>query len=95
MPASIKVRLLDGFDSQLFEGQTITLGCVDNTTSQTLTVWYKNNEVIDNATVRNLTLTLKSTDSGFYKCEINGKNSTNEFNMTVNGINLAVLRRDV
>ena len=90
MPASIEVRLLDGFDSQLFEGQAITLGCVDNTTTETLTVWYKNNEVIDNATVRNLTLTLKSTDSGFYKCEFNGMNSSNEFNVTVKGMNPGV-----
>ena len=88
MAASIEVRLLHGFDSQLFEGNTVTLECVDNTTTETLTVWYKNNDVINNATARNLTLTLKSTDSGFYKCGINGTNSTNEFNVTVKGMNL-------
>ena len=87
------IPLLRG-QPQLFEVQTIILGYVDNAATETITVWYKKNEVINNATVRNLTLTLKITDSGFYKCEINGKNSTNEFNMTVNGINLAVLRRD-
>ena len=88
MAASIEVRLLHGFDSQLFEGNTVTLECVDNTTTETLTVWYKNNDVINNATARNLTLTLKSTDSGFYKCGINEANSTNEFNVTVKGMNL-------
>ena len=88
MAGSIQVILLDGFDFQLFEGHTVTLGCVDNTTTETLTVWYKNNKVINNATARNLTLTLKSTDSGFYKCGINGTNSTNEFKVTVKGMNV-------
>ena len=80
--------MLHGFDSRLFKGNTVTLECVDNTTNETLTVWYKNNDVINNETARNLTLTLKSTDSGFYKCGINEANSTNEFNVTVKGMNL-------
>ena len=39
--------------------------------------------MINNGTARNLTLTLKSINIGFYKCGINGTNSTNEFNVTV------------
>ena len=51
-------------------------------------MWYKNNEPINNATTRNLTLTLKNTDTGFYKCGISGINSSNDFNVTVKGKNL-------
>ena len=88
LAASVKVRLLDGFNFQLFEGRTVTLSCVDNTITETLTMWYKNNEPINNATARNLTLTLKNTDTGFYKCGISGINSSNDFNVTVKGKNL-------
>ena len=91
----MEVRLLEGFNSQFFEGETVTFGCVDNTTNETLTVWYKNNEVINNETARNLTLTLKSTDTGFYKCGINGINSTNDFNVTVKGMNVGLFSRNV
>ena len=90
MVASIEVKLVDGFISELFEGRTVTLGCVNSTINQTLTVWYKIDEVINNATTRNLTLTLKSTDTGSYKCEINGVNSTNDLNVTVKGMSSEV-----
>ena len=90
MVASIEVKLVDGFISELFEGRTVTLGCVNSTINQTLTVWYKNDEVINNAATRNLTLTLKSTDTGSYKCEINGVNSTNDLNVTVKGMSSGV-----
>ena len=62
----------------------------DKTTTETLTVWYKNDEVINNTAIRNLTLTLKSFDTGIYKCGINGTNSTNDFIMTVEGMSLGV-----
>ena len=95
MVASIEVKLVDGFISELFEGRTVTLGCVNSTINQTLTVWYKNDEVINNAATRNLTLTLKSTDTGSYKCGINGVNSTNELNVTVRGMSCRVFWGDV
>ena len=82
--------VVDGFISELFEGRTITLGCVNSNIHQTLTVWYKNDEVINNGATRNLTLTLKSTDTGSYKCEINGVNSTNDLNVTVKGMSSGV-----
>ena len=56
--ASFEVSLLVGSKSDLFEGRTVTLGCVNSTINKTSTVWYKNDEVINNATARNLTLTL-------------------------------------
>ena len=55
---SFEVSLLVGSKSDLFEGRTVTLGCVNSTINKTSTVWYKNDEVINNATARNLTLTL-------------------------------------
>ena len=88
--ASVKVKLLNGNNSELFEGRTITLGCVDNTTTETFTVWYKNDTMINNTATRNLTLTLKSSDTGFYKCGINGTKSTNKINVTVKGMNFRV-----
>ena len=51
--------------------------------------------MINNATATNLTLTLKSADTGFYKCGIDGMNSTNDFNVTVKGMNLGVFWGDV
>ena len=95
MVASIEVKLVDGFISKLFEGRTVTLGCVNSTINQTFTVWYKNDKVINNAATRNLTLTLKSTDTGSYKCGINGVNSTNELNVTVRGMSCRVFWGDV
>ena len=90
--ASVEVKLLNGNSSdELFEGRTITLGCVDNTTIETFTVWYKNDMMINNTTTRNLTLTLKSSDTGFYKCGINETNSTNKINVAVKGMNFGVL----
>ena len=56
--ASFEVSLLVGSKFDLFEGRTVTLGCVNSTINKTSTVWYKNDEVINNATARNLTLTL-------------------------------------
>ena len=88
--ASFEVSLLVGSKSDLFEGRTVTLGCVNSTINKTSTVWYKNDEVINNATARNLTLTLKRSDTGFYKCGINGTNSTKGFDMTVKGKNIWV-----
>ena len=90
MAVSIEVKLLDGSSSEFFEGRTIMLGCVNNTISHTSTVWYKNDEVINDVTIRNLTLTLKGSDTGLYKCRINGKNSTNNFYASVKGMNLGV-----
>lgn len=83
MTASIEVIALDAFIPQIFEVRIVTFRCVNNTTIDTLTVWYKNNEMINNGTATNLTLTFKSINIGFYKCGINGTNSTNEFNVTV------------
>ena len=90
MVASIEVKLVDGINSELFEGRTITLGCVNITINQTSTVWYKDDEVVNDATARNLTLTLKKSDNGGYKCRINGTNSTNNFLVTVQSMNLEV-----
>lgn len=56
----------------------------------TSAVWYKNDEVIDNEKTRNLTLTLKRSDSGSYKCGINRRNSTNNFTVTVKGMSRGV-----
>ena len=86
--ASIKVILLNESSSEIFEGRTVTLGCVNNTINKTSTVWYKDGQVINNETAANLTLTLKSTDTGSYKCRINGMKSTNNINVTVKGMNL-------
>ena len=91
MVASVQVVLVDGSDSELFEGRTVTLGCINSTINQTSTVWYKNDEVINNATSRNLTLTLKKSDTGFYRCRINGVNSTNDLNVSVKGMNFGVV----
>ena len=54
MAASVEVKLLDVSNSELIEGRTVTLECANNTNSQAWTVWYKNGEVINNATTRNL-----------------------------------------
>lgn len=86
--------MLNGNKSELFEGRTITLGCVDNATAETLTVWYKNDTLINN-TNRNITLTLKRSDTGLYKCGINGTNSTNKIDVAVKGMNFGVFGRDV
>ena len=90
MVVSVKVVLLNGPNFELFEGRTVTLRCVNSTINQTSTVWYKNDKVISNATSRNLTLTLKKSDVGFYKCTINGVNSTNDLNVSVKGMNFGV-----
>ena len=87
--------MVDGLISELFEGRTVTLGCDNSTINQTLTVWYKNDEVINNTATRNLTLILKGTDTGSYKCGIKGVNSTNELNVTVKGMSRRVFWRDV
>ena len=86
--ASVEIKLLKG--TKFFEGRTITLRCVSSIINKTSTVWYKNDELINNATARNLTLTLKRSDTGFYKCGINGTNSTNKINVTVKGMNFRV-----
>ena len=83
MVASVEVKLVYGFISKVSEGRTITLECANSTINQALTVWYKNDEVISNAATRNLTLTLKNSDTGSYKCGINGVNSTNNLNVMV------------
>ena len=88
--ASVEVKFLNGSSFELFEGRTITLGCVNNTINMTSAVWYKNDEVIDNEKTRNLTLTLKRSDSGSYKCGINRRNSTNNFTVTVKGMSRGV-----
>lgn len=93
--ASVEVNLLNGNNSKLFEGRTITLGCVDNTTTEKSTVWYKNDTMINNATTRNLTLTLKRSDTGLYKCKINGTKSTNNIDVAVKGMNFGVFGRDI
>ena len=91
LAAWVEVKLLDVSNSELIEGRTVTLECANNTNNQAWTVWYKNGEVINNATTRNLTLTLKSSDTGLYKCRINGTNSTNGFNVTLKGMIRGVL----
>lgn len=82
---SINVQLVKGNDSELFEGRTVILSCVNNTISNSSTVWYKNDKKINTET-RNLTLTLRKSDNGVYKCRINGTNSMNNFNLTVKGM---------
>lgn len=88
--ASVGVSLLVGSNSELFEDRTVISECVNNTINKTSTVWYKNEEVINNAKTRNLTLTLKSSDAGLHKCGINGMKSTNSFTMTVKGMSRGV-----
>ena len=83
--------MLVGSESELFEGRNVTLDCFSNTTNEISAVWYKDDEVINDAVTRNLTLTLKIQDTGFYKCGINGTNSTNHFNVTVKGMIHGVL----
>ena len=75
--ASIEVKLVDGFISELFESRTLKLVCISNTINQILIVWYHD------AATRNLILTLKSSDTDLYKCGINGMNSTTSFTTTV------------
>ena len=84
--ASVEVKLLNGPNFELFEGRTITLGCVNSAINMASTVWYKNHEMIANETTRNLTLTLKKSDNGSYKCRINGRNSTNNVTVAVKGM---------
>ena len=86
LAASIEVKLLHVINSEFFEGRNVTLECANNSTNQISTVWYKNDEVINNEITRNLTLTLKSSETDFYKCGINGTNSTNSINVTVKGM---------
>ena len=88
---SINVQLVKGNDSELFEGRTIILSCVNGTINQSVAVWYKNDQRI-NTTTRNLTLTLRRSDTGIYKCEINERNSANNFNLTVKGMSLIFCR---
>ena len=88
---SINVQLVKGKDSELFEGRTVILSCVNGTINQSVAVWYKNEQRINTAT-RNLTLTLRRSDTGIYKCEINERDSTNNFNLTVKGMSLIFFR---
>ena len=88
LAASIRVEFLP--NARLFEGRTVTLECANSTINQTSAVWYKDDEVINNST-RNLTLTLKSSDTGLYKCGINKMNSTTGLNVTVKGMIHGVL----
>lgn len=86
LAASVEVKLLDVSNSKLFEGRTVTLQCANNTINKTSAVWYKDEKVINNSITRNLTLTLKSSDTGLYKCGINGTKSTKSLNVTVKGM---------
>ena len=87
----MEVELVDGINSeQLFEGRTITLKCVNSTINQTSTDWYRNDRIINTTTTRNLTLTLKRSDTGLYKCKINGTISTKGLSVTVKGMNIVV-----